>query len=79
MEINSSTKILPIIDKYQKGYDELYKLSSKVKRFKNPIVRKTIGKKATLEMASGILDIPVETIISIIRNVIETSSGEPPE
>ena len=79
MEINSSTRILPIIDKYQKVYDELYKLSSKTKRFKNRIVRKTIGKKATIEMASEILEVPIETIISIIKNVIEASGDEPPE
>ena len=42
MEINNSTKILRLVDKYPKVYDELYKLSSKAKRFKNPIVRKTI-------------------------------------
>ena len=79
MEINRSTKILPLIDKYQKVYDELYKLSSKTKRFKNPIVRKTIGKKSTIEMASGILEIPIETIITIIKSVIEVSVEEPPE
>ncbi|GAH24017.1 unnamed protein product, partial [marine sediment metagenome] len=79
MEINSSTRILPIIDKYQKIYDELYKLSSKTKRFKNRIVRKTIGKKATIEMASEILEIPIETIITIIKSAIEASGDEPPE
>ena len=79
MEINSSTKILPIIDKYQKVYDELYKLSSKVKKFKNPIVRKTIGKKATLKIVSELLDVPLETIISTIKSAIEASGDEPPE
>ena len=52
MEINNSTIILPLIDKYPRVYDELYKLSSKAKRFKNPIVRKTIGRKATLDIQS---------------------------
>ncbi|MBY9019644.1 MAG: DUF438 domain-containing protein [Candidatus Lokiarchaeota archaeon] len=73
MELNKSTKILPIIDKYQKVYDDLYNLSSKVKRFKNPIVRKTIGKKATLEMTAEILEISMETLISTIRSAIEGS------
>ena len=52
MEINNSTLILPLVDKYPKVYEELLKLSPKAKRFKNPIVRKTIGKKATLEIES---------------------------
>ena len=79
MEINNSTKILPLIDKYPKVYNELYKLSPKAKRFKNPIVRKTIGKKATLEMVSVILEVTLETIISTVKSAIEASAGIPPE
>ncbi len=79
MEINNSTKILPLIDKYPLVYDELYKLSSKAKRFKNPIVRKTIGKKATLEMVAVILDAPLERIISTVKSAIEASADIPPE
>ena len=79
MEINNSTKILRLVDKYPKVYDELYKLSSKAKRFKNPIVRKTIGKKATLEMVSVILEVPLERIISTVKSAIEASADTPPE
>ncbi|MBY9003045.1 MAG: DUF438 domain-containing protein [Candidatus Lokiarchaeota archaeon] len=79
MEINNSTIILPLIDKYPKVFDELLKFSSKAKRFKNPIVRKTIGKKATLEMVSVILEVPLERIISTIKSAIEDSVDIPLE
>ncbi len=79
MEINKTTKILPIIDKYPRVYEELYKISSKVKRLKNPIARRTIGKKATLEMVSGMLKIPLETLISVIKTGIEASGAEKPK
>jgi len=79
MDLNRSTKILPIIDKYPKVYDELYKISSKVKRFKNPIVRKTIGKKASLEMVAELLEVSLETVISTIKTAIEASGDEPQE
>ena len=79
MEINKTTKILPIIDKYPKVYEELYKISSKIKRLKNPIARKTIGKKASLEMVSEMLKIPLEKLISVIKTTIETSRTEQPE
>ncbi|MHA1367847.1 MAG: DUF438 domain-containing protein, partial [Candidatus Heimdallarchaeota archaeon] len=71
--------ILPIIDKYPKVYAELFKLSSKVKRFKNPIVRKTIGKNATLEMVSVIFEIPLASIISTVQSAIEASVDIPPD
>ena len=79
MEINNSTKILPLIDKYPLVYEELYKINSKAKRFKNPIVRKTIGKKATLEMVSVILEVSLERIISTVKSAIEASADIPPE
>jgi len=79
MEINNSTKILPIIDKYPKAYDELFKLSSQVKRFKNPIVRKTIGKNATLEMVSVLLKVSLEEVISTVKSAIEASGDIPPD
>ncbi|MHA2401261.1 MAG: DUF1858 domain-containing protein [Promethearchaeota archaeon] len=66
MEINNTTKILPILDKYPKVYDEIYKLNRKVKRLKNPIARKTIGKKATIKWVSDLLSIPIETLLSVI-------------
>ncbi|MBY8991955.1 MAG: DUF438 domain-containing protein [Candidatus Lokiarchaeota archaeon] len=76
MEVNNKTKILPIIDKYPKVYDEIYKINPRVKRFKNPIARKTIGKKATVEWVSDLLNIPIEKLISIIQGSVESSSGE---
>ena len=76
MEVNNKTKILPIIDKYSKVYEEIYKLNPKVKRLKNPIARKTIGRKATIETVSKTLKIPIEELISTITKAIESSSGE---
>ncbi|MHA1931912.1 MAG: DUF438 domain-containing protein, partial [Promethearchaeota archaeon] len=76
MEVNNKTKILPIIDKYPIVYDEIFKLNRKIKRLKNPIARKTIGKKASIEWVANLLDIPLEKIISIIQETVESSSGE---
>ncbi len=76
MKLNKSTKILPIIDKYPKVYEELFKLSSKIKRLKNPIARKTMGKKATLEMVSQMLKVSLDKLISTIQNAIKTSGNE---
>ncbi|MFX1525789.1 MAG: DUF438 domain-containing protein [Promethearchaeota archaeon] len=76
MEVNNKTKILPIIDKYPKVYDEIFKLNPKVKRLKNPIARKTIGKKASIEWVSALLNIPIEKLISLIQNEIESGGGD---
>jgi DUF438 domain-containing protein len=76
MELNEQSKIVPLMDKYPKVYEEIFKLNSKVKRLKNPIVRKAIGMNATLETASKMLKIPLEELISTIKNAIDLSGGE---
>ncbi|KKL96614.1 hypothetical protein LCGC14_1842740, partial [marine sediment metagenome] len=74
MDLKKETKILPIIEKYPSVYDALYKLNPKVKRLKNPIARRTIGKKANLEMISGMLNIPLDKLISTIKSAIDASA-----
>ena len=77
MKFDGNTKILPLIDKYPKVYEALYKISNEVKRLKDPVARNTMGKRATLTMVSVMLDIPMETLISTIQSAIETSEMKP--
>ena len=54
MEINAATKIDELLEEYPFLEDFLVKLSPKFKGLKNPIMRKTIGKVATLSKVAGI-------------------------
>ena len=54
MGINAKTKIDELLKQYPFLEDFLITLSPKFKGLKNPIMRKTMGKVATLEMASTI-------------------------
>jgi DUF438 domain-containing protein len=54
MEINAATKIDELLKEYPFLEDFLVKLSPKFKGLRNPIMRKTIGKVATLSKVAGI-------------------------
>lgn len=75
MDINKKTKILPLIKQFPHVYNELLKLSPKIKRLKNPIVRRTIGKSATIKDVSKLIDVDLSKIIQ----VIEVSMGKTSE
>ena len=51
MGINAKTKIDDLLKQYPFLEDFLITLSPKFKGLKNPIMRKTMGKVATLDMA----------------------------
>lgn len=75
MDINKKTKILPLIKQFPHVYNGLLKLSPKIKRLKNPIVRRTIGKSATIKDVSKLIDVDLSKIIQ----VIEVSMGKTSE
>jgi len=75
MDINKKTKILPLIKQFPHVYNELLKLSPKIKRLKNPIVRRTIGKSATIKDVSKLIDVDLGKILQ----VIEVSMGKTSE
>ena len=52
MQINAKTKIDQLLKQYPFLEDFLITLSPKFKGLKNPIMRKTMGKVASLEMAA---------------------------
>ena len=75
MGINPKTKIDELLKQYPFLEDFLIKLSPKFKGLKNPIMRKTMGKVATLEMASTISGLKIDTLISLLTTEIEKHSG----
>ena len=75
MEIHAKTKIDEMLKQYPFLDDFLITLSPKFKGLKNPIMRKTMGKVATLEMASTISGLKIDTLIEALTAEIEKHSG----
>jgi hypothetical protein len=75
MGINAKTKIDELLKQYPFLEDFLITLSPKFKGLKNPIMRKTMGKVATLEMASTISGLNIDKLVAALTAEIEKHSG----
>ncbi len=67
MEINATTKIDGLLKEYPFLEDFLVTLSPKFKGLKNPIMRKTIGKVATLGKVAGIGGLEVDDFLTALK------------
>lgn len=67
MEITPLTKIGDLLKEFPHLEETLIGLSSKYQLLRNPVLRKTIGRVATLQQVSVVGNIPLETIINTLR------------
>ncbi len=70
MELYAKTNIGVLLKKYPFLIDFLPTLSPTYKKLKNPLLRKTLGRTATLEMIAEMGDIDLDVLISEIKNEI---------
>jgi len=75
MELNAKTKIDDLLKQFPFLEDYLISLSPKFKGLKNPIMRKTMGKVASLEMAAAVSGQSLELLISSLTAEIERQSS----
>ena len=75
MEINASTKIDDLLKEYPFLEDFLVRLSPKFKGLKNPIMRKTIGKVATLRKIAGIGGLDLDDFLATLTAEINRQVG----
>ena len=76
MELNAKTKIDDLLKQFPFLEDFLITLSPRFKGLKNPIMRKTMGKVATLQMATSISGLDLDSLISSLTAEIEKQSGQ---
>ena len=75
MEINANTKIDDLLKEYPFLEDFLVSLSPKFKGLRNPIMRKTIGKVATLSKVAGIGGLDLDGFLADLAAEIDRQAG----
>ena len=75
MQLSAKTKIDDLLKQYPFLEDFLITLSPRFKGLKNPIMRKTMGKVATLEMAASVSGLNLEALISSLAAEIGKHGG----
>jgi len=70
MIITPKTKIGELLETYPQLEDKLLDLSPSYSKLKNPIIRKTIGRVATLQQVAAIGNFKVEELVNILRKEV---------
>lgn len=74
--ITPETKIAELLDAYPQLEEVLIRQSPHFKALKNPILRKTVAKVATLERASQMSGVPARRLVATLREAVGLP-GEP--
>ncbi|MCX7987298.1 MAG: DUF1858 domain-containing protein [Bacteroidales bacterium] len=67
LEITPQTKVGELLDTYPELEKKLLELSPKFEHLKNPILRKTVAKIATLQQAAQIAGLAIEELVNALR------------
>ena len=68
MDISSETKVNDLLQAFPQLEDVLIALNPKFKSLKNPLLRNSVGRVATLKQAASVVNIPLLTFINHLRN-----------
>ena len=81
--ITPKTKVAELLDNFPELEDELIAIAPEFVKLKNPILRKTVAKVATLEQAARIAGLEISQVINRLRkkagieDIIEINEGKP--
>ena len=76
MKLAPSDKLAPLLETYPSLVDFLAGYSPKFEKLKNPLLRKTVGKLATLDQVARMGDIPVDRLLRVLAAEIARATGE---
>lgn len=81
--ITPKTKVAELLDNFPELEDELISIAPEFAKLKNPILRKTVAKVATLEQAARIAGLEISQVVNRLRkkagieDIIEINEGKP--
>jgi hypothetical protein len=67
LTITPDTKIGPLLDRYPQLEAPLMKLSPAYAKLRNPLLRKTVARVATLQQVAAIGEVPIGALINTLR------------
>ncbi len=74
--LKASTKILELANEFPFLFETLVEISPKLKRLQNPILQKTIGRRATLTDVSKLSKVPLNRLFVLLSESISENSSE---
>jgi len=74
--ISPKTKVGELLDNYPELESVLMKMSPSFEKLKNPILRKTVARVATLQQVAVVGGLKVDEIVNRLRNAAGQNAGE---
>jgi hypothetical protein len=74
--INPETKVGALLEAYPGIEEQLIAMAPEFARLKNPVLRKTVARVATLEQAAKVGGIPVRDLVRRLREAVGQEAGE---
>ncbi len=74
LSITPSTKVAALLDHYPELEETIIAMAPPFKKLKNPILRKSVAKVASLRQAAAVGGLPVEEMVNKLRAAV----GQPP-
>ncbi len=73
-EITGQTKIHALLTEYPQLEDVLIAINPQFQKLKNPILRRTIGRVASLQQVAATVDVPLTQLLNKLRIAVGDSS-----
>ncbi len=78
MEITPDTKLGPLLDEYPQLEEVLVAQAPEFKKLKNPILRRTVARVATIASAAKIAGLSPRDLVRTLREAVGLPAVEPP-
>jgi hypothetical protein len=75
MLVNPETRVGPLLDAHPELEDVLIGLSPEFRRLKNPILRRTVARVATLAQVAKVGGLPVPDVVDTLRRALGQDTG----
>ena len=76
IEIIPSTKVLDLLNAYPEIEDTLISIAPPFKKLKNPFLRKSVAKIATIKHIASVGNVPLDELITKIRETVGQSTSD---
>jgi len=74
--VTPETKVGDLLDAFPDAEAALIAIAPKFKVLKNPLLRRTVAKVATLEQAARVADMPVNELVRSLRQALGQDAGD---
>ena len=77
MEITGKTKLFEVLEKYPQLEEQIIQAAPAFKNLTNPILRKTVGKLASIEKVAQVGELDMFTFVNLLRRSVDQTEVVP--